>query len=387
MGLHILKRMTGPMPVGLSALLFLGCGGTEPSASPKKKSEPADATQEQGVDDASSTGPSTSADSQKEDESPACETLESHRCVPATPSGWSGPILPQRSEDPKALLGCDGEARAFASSPSVKDNRYVRKVQAEPAQCGACELRFDLGECEPPQLMRCKVDPARPSKCQDFDISASPRELSGSCQRIDQGGVRAGETAMGVRPGSPKRKQPICELENAAKVIVEAPVFPDYFRVCPQKALPPTCPSSQQCVRAEALGTGPRLSEICVVKKGEHACPREGYRKRRVLYGSLSDDRGCRPCEVKHEKGALRCVHDLRLASRDKSGSCENTTALQASELCLTEEDFLSRLAPWSILEQGREVTYSGSCTVKPSKPQGQVRLKDPLTLCCMTLD
>lgn len=375
--------------LGLLSAAHLGCGsGGNSQESWGETAETSDKTSDEGTDGESTLSPAdepktSSAPDEESGSEPksegeeACSDQKDTACVAAVPKGWEGPVQPQKSEDAEGLQACPGELLLEAKT-------YVAQVDADPAECGSCSVELDLGTCAPAQLQLRAVDTDNAGKCAGFDASSKKTAITSECQRLSGDGARAGSLALGVSPGAPQQKEASCKAQASGETSIPKPEIPHHYRICAGQARESlSCEGKSSCFAFDDRDQAPRQAKACVFKEGVHDCPSRNYLERQVLYGQVKDSRGCSSCEAEHVKGELGCEYELGLANRDKNLSCSNRKAITDAELCLTEEAFLGRDAPWSILELERRVTYTGSCKATTPEPKGEVTLAKPITLCC----
>lgn len=214
--------------------------------------------------------------------------------------------------------------------------------------------------------------------------------MDATCQAIASKGARAGETAIGILAGRPSLDQASCTIRKEAEFDQGAIEILELHRICAgTPKTQGTCSDQRSCMvfdigsSKDDEKTPPILPKLCVYKEGDHPCPKENYLEKTLIHRGLQDKRSCAPCQVEHEKGELRCLHTLGLSSRDQDLTCQDLSPINPQDLCLTEEDFLGRLAPWSLVEIRREVRYAGHCQASEPEVRGKVDFLGTVTLCC----
>lgn len=379
-----LLRSRAPFRSALLGLCFctlLSC--SEDTSAGQKESPEATQASQDSQSNASTAPESPSQTAPSDPDLQACEDMPGHtRCVWPLPPGWSGPILPQAAQQATALGTC--------TSPLSGDsnNAYISKFNTQPGACKGCEVELELGSCTQAKLAERKVNPDAPSTCMDFSEKDGGVAVGNSCQRISGEQARAGELAIGLRAGTPTLQEAEC------KVIKEASMDPgsvqtlEVQRICAGQDLSQASCSNQRSCMAFDIDSAddkdaPILDKVCIFKEGDQECPKLNYTDKTLIHQGIKDQRSCGPCQVKHEKGELRCIHEIGLNARDRDRECQDPTPVDIDDLCLTEEDFLSPKAPWSLIETRREVIYSGRCETGESKVVGEIKFEKTLTLCC----
>lgn len=378
-------RTSTPRPrdaLGLSLFALLACNQDTVPATQDQDNPSGQATK--STPDSGSTSPETSPQPSPDDPTKqACEAMPGlTRCVWTVPPGWRGPILPQTAQDPKTFGNCTAPLQAD------EKNQFISKFQASPGTCKGCEVELDLGECSDASLVRKKVDPDAPSKCSDFADKEEGTKVNDTCQGVSGEKARAGEFAIGIRPGQPTKNKAECKVTQEATLDPSSFETLEFHRLCQGQLLEQAaCANQRSCVVFDVASSegqdAPLLEKVCVFKAGEHACPKLNYTDRTLIYRGVDDQRSCEPCQIEHEQGELSCDHLFGLSSRDPGQQCQDPETIEADDLCLTEEDFLGRLAPWGLVETERKVRYSGQCSAKAPKAVGEVKFKNTWTLCC----
>lgn len=334
--------------------------------------------------------PSTSGESDFTSET--CEDVPGQRCLSQAPPGWHGPVQPQKAEHPDALEPCDVTERALRLDPSTsrlpdaKNNRYVMELSGAPAACEACEVEVELGQCSQATLLRYKVKADAPGQCDEPDGTESELPITATCTAISGSEARSGEYALGVVPGISDRAQAQCRLGPQEQAELDPGEAPHYYRICEAQEREASCSGEKRCMAFENELVAPREGKACIYREGEHECPDGNYLEQRIIFGSYEDTRSCEACELLQEPGEIRCLHELGVSKRDPDVSCANASIFGADTLCLIEENFLGREAPWAIQELSREASWSGSCESSKPAAVGSLEPREPWTLCCAKL-
>lgn len=381
--------------------MFCGISACGDSArSQQKKQEPGNSGSESAT---STTGDSTSkdpagskesgsADDSQESGDPgeadACENDEDRRCLAEVPAGWSGPVQPQSAATMDELADCAGEElqagfQSGSAGPDASKNIYVAEAKAEKARCSSCSVNLDLGSCGPASLQHRFVDPDQPSKCLKFDDESPKAELGAGCERLSGEGLSAGRVALGLRPGTSNRQEATCTLGPEPKHEIDPPSFPAFYRLCAAQPDPSSCPEGESCFAFDQSQEAPREPKACIYKEGEAECPSQYAQERLVLYGGFKDERSCSACKLEHQVGEIVCEHDVGLSARDRDLRCTQPRKVKGEDLCVTEEEFLGREAPWGITERDRRTSYTGSCGATDPSPEGDLHLQLAITVCC----
>ncbi|MEM7437848.1 MAG: hypothetical protein AAF436_22060 [Myxococcota bacterium] len=248
-------------------------------------------------------------------------------CVPAVPSGWSGPVS----------FGAGATAPSACPSEFPDEERLAFEgLVAQDAVC-SCGCSVASATCNlisentggiftPTQSCD---DPPSENDC----LSAS---LITSCNAIP------GETVPPFTWGTEAR---ICEGAAAGEVCTDGTCYPD--------------PSS--------------FGPVCILQEGEQTCP-AGFPERELFFLDASDTRACEVCTCDTTGGA--CEIDIEVCSV----AFFNLT-LRSGEMCTDlpppgEGDGVSLL--------NQTITMQPTCTTAGGTPTGEATPTFPITLCCL---
>lgn len=391
-----LSSLSQSLASAVMLLQLCACGLATPQGRQAKKGGLDSGTQEGKVQTTTAgkneDSVSSSAGEEKDSTAQECEETPGQRCLAPSPDGWEGPAQPQKAKSPEDLQPCGPQGRALALQdeknwlPDAKNNRYVMELSAEPAQCEACEVSVDLGQCSQATLLRFKVKADFPGQCEGPDGSQKELPITSSCVAISGDEARSGEYALGVVRGISDRKEAKCTLAAQKEAELPPGKAPHYYRICEAQARQGACSGQARCMAFDKQEHAPREGKACIYREGEHACPAGDYQDRRVIYGGYAESRACEACELNKQDGDIRCHYEIGLSKRDPQASCSNPSIVGADTLCLSEEDFLGREAPWAIQELSRKASWSGRCESSEPAAVGKLAPSAPWTLCCTEL-
>jgi hypothetical protein len=298
-------------------------------------------------------GPTTGSTGSDET-SIADDCLADEVCAPATPEGWSGPVLAMTAADePPACPAALGETVTTGHAG----------LTASPADCG-CSCGLDPAGC-PPVLAELSNEPECAATSLPVPIEAGEC-VSYPVELIPEGGSAFQPAARLATPCLATARTTLPPAEWASHV-----------SAC---ALATTGP----CADGECAAIADPIAgaALCVWRDGDHACPLAGYTQPFVFHRSHVDDRGCTPCECE-------------VLSADGEAPCR--TRLYGNGDCTGEaiEDVPSHEEACIALEPGPAGFSDVSATVvtsdavrcsarQPSAPTGAATPTDAFTLCCM---
>lgn len=365
-------------------------GNSTPSGPPAEAGEPGD--------DPASTAPKASdgPTSSIPSDAPRCETISpEYRCVPTPPEGWFGPVQPQKTTDEKSLLPCPSdkvpevEDTAVKSGPNAGRNVYVTKIISKPAECGACAVQLNAGNCLAARFVVKYFNSEHPERCTGIDERPPPFESSWGCNGLSSEWlVNLKNRRLSVTPPLPSLAKAECQLGGKPTQELPDLEYENYYRVCDGVPKQGSCEQGQICQHFEDLGLEPRQGLSCIFSRGDKACPAGPFNDRRVVYGGVDDRRGCEGCEVLSTPGQLSCSYEMRLYNKDKTNQCPagEGQLMRAEDLCLSYEQLGGDESPYSVEFTNVHLQYNGTCSHTPWEPTGDAELNDPLTLCCMAM-
>lgn len=334
-----------------------------------------------------------------------CGNLEETVCLQRVPIDWYGPIQPQRTSKLEDLTPCDSPGLKFDSVgnpskqiagdeaqtrpsalPDAGSNIFVDSMTGDPASCSSvCTSRLDIGACAPMTFIMKKFDPAT-GKCGDMILDAPAPVIANTCEHLDPRWLPSNDMAIGAIPPQPMQGEAICEAGGDVTADVPPPKVGQYYRVCAgQEEYQGECPTGQVCTRFQNRDNRNRAAMGCIYRKGDVACPSGDYNGFRVLlYGDAVDERGCTECQVKHEKGTLDCHYDIKMAMNSPDANCDGGESTRSEDICLSQKDIANDAnGPAAVQGTYLELKYSGNCSAKEAEPQGEIKLGEPITLCC----
>lgn len=330
-----------------------------------------------------------------------CGTMKDSVCLQRVPIDWYGPIQPQRSSRFEDLTPCEAPGLQFDSAaagrvdyggskstqlPDANANIYVDSLKGAEATCTSqCTSELEIGTCAPMTFIMKKYDAAT-GKCGDMILDAMAPIIENTCEHQDPRWLPSNDIAIGAIPPQPLQGEAICKAAGSVTADVPPPEVGQYYRVCAgEEEYEGQCPAGQICTRFSERDSRNRVAMGCIYKKGDVACPTGAYNAFRVLlYGQAEDERGCSECQVEHKKGELRCDYDIKLAANTPDANCAGGVSTRAEDICLSQKD-IAMDANGAAAVQGTylELNYTGTCSAKASEPEGKIKLKEPVTLCC----
>jgi hypothetical protein len=264
----------------------------------------------------------TPVDSDPTDACPA-----THVCLPAVPTGWTGPIA-LRTGSPAAPL-CP------ASYPTQTGLTHAG-LQVTNPDC-SCLCSVDDAWCE-----------------LESSVTGTPYRGFGDCNHSPQPDLECLRAVGGA----------YCVLDSVPPTM-PTPTWATDVRVCGGGEVLTGCEADGLC----APRTGD-LGLVCIERQGEHACP-PGYPDRTLYHNNFTDTRSCEACSC--DAIAPTCEFDIEVCS---VAVFETTVTATAS--CLPGsgdgQDF-------GILAD-RTVTAAG-CTAVGGALLGTVGAVGERTVCC----
>jgi len=324
---------------------IVGNGGSEPSLEAQGGSQSSAATPEpeqcnNGLDD--------DGNELIDCADPAC--MESYRCVPVAPAGWSGPTIMYRGEDDPPL--CPSAWHIFQLTGGAD-------FAAPPADC-ACT-------CKQPTDVVCSYSAAffPVSNCQ------GPPPLStvssAGCMQFN-----SPPASFEIGTGGPDG---VCTGTAVAKTTLPDAGFTNKAKVCSsEETFGRGCSEDDEvCVPIADTKSWPWQ---CITHPGETTCPSGAYSERHLVYDSFTDTRDCSACSCEPGDDWGNC----HIAVID--GNCNDPPLFLASgpSECIDATNF----STLSIAQVAYPVD-NGTCGVSAmSAPIGEATPADPVTVCCL---
>lgn len=355
----------------------------------------------EGVNEAESTAPKTSESTSSSipTGSSRCENISpEHRCIPAPPEGWFGPVQPQKSDIESKLLPCAGdkllqekEIQDSKAGPDSGRNVYVSGLARQnPARCTGCSATLDKGTCLSPQYVVKHYHSQNPQRCGKIFDDAAAFDAPKSCHGLHSGWLRDMQTlGLSATPPLPAQAKPSCKLGGTPKQELPLLDYDNFYRICDGVAKPGTCDPGQVCHHFQDLELPPRQGLSCIFSRGENKCPAGAFNdKRIVIYGGVEDTRECKGCDIISKPGRLSCEYEMRLFRKDTGNSCTSSEGelMRSEDLCLTYEQLKGSSSPFSVRYSNVRTKFDGECSTSDWEAVGKAKLNDALTLCCMEM-
>jgi hypothetical protein len=309
------------------------------------------------VDGSMHDAASDSADGTSEAE-PAGDAMEESpahcggdfECVPAVPSGWTGPL--------ELYLG----ASAAPSCPAVATDVFdgMDGLNAPAATCGCA--------CGSPEIT-CSVE------MNTYDVSpcatscASTAIVSGTCFTTAKCAGSSGLTAY----------QTLTVENSDGKCAPQAtttstpPSWSDYARACAPLVMPGQldCPTGQVCTRKPVEAQFE--AGVCIMQSGNQTCP-TGYGVSHVEYTDVDDGRGCSACTC-GDPPSITCSATLE-GYMTTNGTCSAGAITYTPPVaCVPTSD----MADMQVVV----TSSSGQCAASAVSATGTATPTAPSTLCC----
>ncbi len=261
-------------------------------------------------------------------------------CVDVAPAGWTGPVA--------LFTGADGNVPVC---PDGLDSVFEGKTDLSfrAATCSGCS-------CGTPTSLICTASIATSQNtiapCNLGLVSSTATENCTpipAAQAIQVNGFSASGT---------------CGAGPAPTTVTKDPVaFDEGVRACAssQNFGSAGCESGKVCAPAASTALP------CVIQSGDIECPAQ-YPRRRVVYASTDDSRGCGNCQCSFSGNCSGAVTGYALAGctsavANVSTGCVESAAASAVKVV--------------------NVSHTGGCSSSGAPPTGCVAPKDASTVCC----
>jgi hypothetical protein len=270
---------------------------------------------------------------------------EEETCTPGAPSGWSGPAVVHRGENPPE---CPSE---FPLDGFTAHDQLVANDASCTCSCGDA----DGFSCSTTVRENAQ-------SCVNLYFGASWSLAGGQCTTIS-----TSSTAMRSDAATLDLTGASCPEESSENV-PEAQFSLD-LKGCEPPRVPAACEDDGLCLPAPAAPYG----ELCVYTEGDVACPAGPYSERSVAYTGIDDTRGCTDCTCDTPTGT--CGGTVRYISgcggglgvlhgQTPPGDCISMNSSPAAVSYTPDPDL--------------------SCQASGGVPEGEANPADPITLCCM---
>ena len=305
------------------------------------------------------TGPDAGQDSPVDvgvfDAPPNCDAA-GVSCVPAAPTGWTGPFAfydgPAATAPP-----CAGN---FPSS--ILDGHGPLDGSAGPAQCPACGCTAPSTGCPSNPTIQWYSDTMCTLLC-----TSSPGDASAGCPAVDVACSAVAFSVSGPSPGT-------CSASTGTPTLPPLP-WGSTARACAPPALPQVdCPFGQLC---SPVPPQPFGATMCISQAADvGACPQGAYSRRISAFSGASDTRGCTACACGSLQG-FTCGAIVINPGNDCFGPWAITQSLPA--VCATLGTYSGKP---TYSTGGAAGPDAGSCTPSGGAAVGAVT-PAPVTICC----
>jgi hypothetical protein len=344
---------TVALPVGCTLLVALSCGGPAFTAGPGGD----DAGSGSGSGDASS-GASSGADvivlADVVAEAPTSCASGSAVCMPAVPSGWTGPLEVYAGQGPlpTCTAGYQPEEDGFD------------QLSAPDAACG-CTCSPAKVLCSAPTITFNTAPGCVTATC------ASELLAPAACTTINESNHCAAATAFYMSAEQAAVSSAVCAAQSSKSVPPIA--WGVQARACVPTVAPTQldCPSGSVCAPLPNPGFP---ATACIAMQGDVACPAGPYSVKRRFFGEAIDTRDCANCTCGAPPGAS-CTASLDVYSSTNATCSGNKITYPAPFTCAGVNqpgDFLLTLS-----------STSSACPASASSPTGGAVPAKPVTVCC----
>lgn len=363
-------------------------GNTNQSSQSSTTTDSSASTSTQGVDTSSASssaqGPGgTTSSSGLETlpggtQAPGMCTPDNFRCVAPVPTGWHGPVA-RRGMAANGVVGaCQGEYRYPINA--VKPFRGGPSFEA--AMCSPCS-------CGRAQGARCgdllAAEYYQQDSCKEYLLGVPRVYADGACVEVPN----AVGFTRSIKLSTPSVDRSAAFCSPTGGFVTKAPAsWRRQERWCRARVADRLRCNDASLICVPKIEAGFEAG-VCIFQEGEHSCPAGEYANQVLLYREEQDERGCSACSCGEVRGSLGCDGFLRQYSnaRCNGASTERVESTPVkpdqSDVCRNMSNF-NDIAPRSVqLELSVIGLNEASCQAAGGEAVGQVRGKDPVTLCC----
>lgn len=268
-------------------------------------------------------------------------------CVPAVPSGWSGPVAMSSGASTPPTCGSDYPTQ---TTPGL----LMDNLSAPPATCGC--------SCQSSAIVSCSL-----ATLNAFGFGT----CAGGGSKVADIAVGSGCVPAVVPPvathlratGSPV----VGSCTPKPSEVITPPSWGLLARACTGASTAGACAGSEVCVPA------PVSDKTCVYQSGDLACP-AAYTNKWVFYEGLDDARGCTVCGCGNLTGT--CTGSVSLHNTANCGDDVKTIPLNTCQTMVAS----------SYAKYSGGIAANTSCPVAPGAglPTGSATPKNPVTFCCI---
>lgn len=319
------------------------------------------------------SGESSSSDEPTQEEDTgdpkeACvKESEDRQCVPKAPVGWFGPVGLLQSSNASDTRVCKAH--------SGEISELFDEVSAPAAECKGCEPRLEY-----PESLRAQAVEYSASSCSDSSQVASLPMGDWFCRRLEPDGDGKQAHWKMIAPKVEGELKCVGGNRSSSKLPI---VKKNYFRGCEVERKGTCAAQDQVCTKK---GVGP----TCVYRPGDVACPVEYSARKEVLFAGFEDSRGCGKCEgVMKKQGSWTPQGKISFYQAANCIASSKRRSLDLSELgSRCDSESVRAKKEWNFAQlELTQPKFEGVCETKGWEPEGEVKGKDPVTVCCRGVD
>lgn len=308
-----------------------------------------------GTGTASSTSGTTSGTGDSGTTGGAMCPETTHACLPAVPSGWTGPLAVHTGAAAELPPSCQGGY----TQPLFDLNG---DLQAPPVTCD-CECGDPVGTtCQPITMDRyanvsCSATPTGTQIGGSFAerqckmVADYTMVFTGTFHKMSDGGV----STPGACTEMPTEIIPMASWSSALRGC--GTTTPDAGGCGMDETCAPVVPDA--------------FADTCIAQTGDVQCPVSPYSERAVYYGDFADTRSCSECTCGTPTGTCGGTVDFR------NGECDGPAFEQVGL-----GDCSGNLSGNYLF--ATYVPSDGACAASNSVVQGSAQGTQPATFCCL---
>lgn len=339
-------------------------GGTEDASSSQSTTSPATGTTTDTPPATTTTGPGTggteptpTTDAEtsggttgSESGGPLCDPA-THRCVPAAPAGWDGPVALFENAADAATPTC-GEGFPLFAFEAFTD------LEVAAAQCGCT--------CGPPNNATCATPTVQRKNAVNCGVAPDSSWLVSVCSNSVAGPTGQYWRAISQVNGGTCMAMPTNIVPPAG--------FETRITACAAAGGDALgCEGDESCIPSPEA---PLDGRMCVWQAGNLQCPAGEWSSRQLLHESLDDDRGCSQCACGNATGA--CTGSVTVRNLQcGAGGVVTQTSLSIGAACQQLNYAIFSGGPPSVTPS------NPTCAAANSTPVGDADPVGPITLCC----
>lgn len=323
--------------------------------------------------------------------------MDAYACVPAVPSGWTGPFELFEGAQAPAGCGTDYPTQAYAGNAGIQVPPAMCNCTCNPATGESCTLPGPNDPNTPGTVDGILVTD-EPCGTQFFCAVGleTPPNWNWACYGTDGAppnqstcGANANMNCNATAPAGngpctqSVRVNPLTLSGGSCTANSQAPTLPAVTwtteaLACGDAAEPGTgCTGGATCL---PIPSGGFRSGMCIMQAGMASCPAQ-FPTSFTFFGSTTDGRSCTACACGSPSGGA-CTAKVEIGTDGEQMSCTPNITVTASSADTGCTDVANNVSLGA--RQGTSVTITtpGSCTPS-STPTGTVTPTEPTTFCC----